>query len=130
LDSASTLIALYAAGVFMFSLIYVISALMMNDEMWQMMIEYTQSVGGIGMNMEQFKNTALISGSFGFISGIAALVSRHCIKNRSNGKLAVIACLVASATSVVMFVEMGIFTFLFGIYMTYRIHKNKCCFDS
>lgn len=114
----------------MFSLMYVVTAVMMNEEMWQMLIDSTGSVGGIGLTMEQFKSTALISGSFGIISGIAALVSRHCIKTRTNGKLAVIACLVATVTSIVMFVEMGIFTALFGAYMTYRIHKNKCCFDS
>ena len=124
------MIALYAAGVLMFALVYMISAIAMNDEIWQMMVDSAASMGGIGMTMEQFKTMALISGSFGIISGVTALISRRCIKKRSNAKLAVIACLIATITSIGMFFEMGIFTGLFGAYMTYRIHKNRCCFES
>lgn len=129
LGSVPVFILLYVVASMIYSLMYLVMGFTMNSELWTM-LEESAGAGVIGMTMEQFKTIAIAGGVCGLVSGFTAFIAYRLVKNNTKVMIAVAMCVISAFASIGLFMEMALLTCPVGLYMAYRIYKNKNCFDS
>ncbi len=123
MDTTRMLILLYGIAALALGVLALIGSSMLNDPaMQQAMID-----AGFDVNMSDLAASATLESIVVIASGACAILSSHFVNNRTNYTMALILCLAAAATSLILF-PLGIITLVVGIYMAYRIKKGEALF--
>lgn len=124
LNSTQTFVFVYVLIAALLGALVLISTLSITSDMWDEIVQSMASQGtDVPWTFDTFKAYMYAVCLCEFVSAAFAFISYYYIKNRSNYTFALIACLIATVTSI-----NGIITFIIGLYMVYRIYTSKQCF--
>jgi len=124
LDNTRVMILLYGVFAVGLGLLALAGSSMMTDPaMKQAFID-----AGINVDLESLAASAAMESAVVIVSGACALISSFLISRKTNYIVALILCIAAAATSLILF-PLGIITFVVGLYMAYRIKKAESLFS-
>lgn len=127
IKTTGTFILIYGLISTLFGIMMVSVGLSMTMDLWNQMIEMTGS--SMTISMEDFKSLATMLGAMLLASGVCALISGFLVGKGQKWMVSLVLCGAASILSF-GFEVLGIVTCAIGLFMTYRIYRNKDSFQN
>ena len=129
----TTFTLIYGIFVSLMGALILMVGFAITPDMWAQVVETVPDFETLypGITEDTIQSMMLISGGITLAGGLCAIGSYVLMKRRTNHTVSMVLCAVASVLAFFTFGSLlGIICMAFGLYVTFRIYKNKNLFSS